>query len=62
MELAGASALHHLPGELRSPSCHFPTPGRPQFAILRTGLLGHSECQWKEMLVVVTGMSGQMGK
>ncbi|EGF58238.1 hypothetical protein HMPREF9056_00103 [Actinomyces sp. oral taxon 170 str. F0386] len=36
--------------------------GRCQIAQLRTGLCGHSERQWKEMLVVVAGMSGQMGK
>lgn len=61
-EPAGASALRHLPAELRSPSCLPLIPDWLRLAQLRTGLCGHSERQWKEMLVVVAGMSGQMGK
>ena len=58
-------AAHHAHAVLRCtlllrPLCLL--CGRPQIAQLRTGLCGHSERQWKEMLVVVAGMSGQMGK
>ena len=40
----------------------FLTPAPLHFSVLRTGLYVHSERQWKEMLVLVAGMSGQMGK
>ena len=50
-------AAHHARTVLRSL-----TPVPLRFAQLRTGLFVHSERQWKEMLVVVAGMSGQMGK
>lgn len=56
------SAVHHTHAVLRSPSRALLTPVSLHFAQLRTGLCGHSERQWKEMLVVVAGMSGQMGK
>ena len=59
VEPAGASVLRHLPGELRSPCYLLLICGRPQFAQLCTGLFASSERQWKEMLVVVAGMSGQ---
>lgn len=48
VEPAGASALLHLPGELRSPCCLLPICGRLHFAVLRTGLFASSERQWKE--------------
>ena len=44
-EPAGASALRHLPAELRSPSCLSLIPDWLRLAILRTGLCGHSERQ-----------------
>ena len=56
------SAVHHARAVLRGLSCVLSTPVPLHFAQLRTGLCGHSERQWKEMLVVVAGMSGQMGK
>lgn len=55
-------AAHHAHAVLRSFSYALLTPDRPRFAQLRTGLCVHSERQWKEMLVVVAGMSGQLGK
>ena len=56
------SATHHTLAVLRSSSCVLSTPVPLHFAQLRTGLCGHSERQWKEMLAMVAGMSGQMDK
>ena len=55
-------AVHHAHAVLRSLSCVLSTPVPLHFPLLRTGLCGHSERQWKEMLVVVAGMSGQTDK
>ena len=54
--------MHHARAVLRSLSRALLTPVPFHFAQLRTGLCVHSERQWKEMLAMVAGMSGQMGK